>query len=96
MTGKFLNQNKSINISEDSPLYKEMRKPQLMLIRHMGFSSFFKNKKTNAIIQDNWRKLNPHRVSRPKAREQYLSSEMTKDEYLRQEREKNQKNQNKK
>ena len=69
---KFLNQNKSINISEDSPLYKEMRKPQLMLIRHMGFSSFFKNKKTNEIIQDNWRKLNPHRVSRPKAREQYL------------------------
>tara|TARA_S200000501_G_scaffold378789_1_gene443675 strand:- start:4622 stop:4900 length:279 start_codon:yes stop_codon:yes gene_type:complete len=84
--------NNSLKLDPNSPLIKIMQQPQLMLVRHTGFSSFFKNKKTNATIQDNWRKANPHKVRRPKRQEnQGLSLEMTKDEYLKQEREKNQK-----
>ena len=89
--------NQSLKLDPNSPLLKIMKAPQLMLVRHKGFSSFFKNKKTNEIIQDNWRKANPHRIQKPKRQEQKsLTSEMTKDEWLKQEREKNQKNQKKK
>tara|TARA_B100001287_G_scaffold252901_1_gene235171 strand:- start:1194 stop:1481 length:288 start_codon:yes stop_codon:yes gene_type:complete len=87
MSTKFNINPKKITLSEDSPLMREMRKPQLMLVRHFGFSTFFKNKKLNEEIQDEWRRANPHKVTRPKAREQTLNTEMTKDEYLRQERE---------
>ena len=45
----------------------------------------FKNTQTRLV--DTLDKNSPHKVSRPKAREQHLSSEMTKDEYLKQERE---------
>jgi|TARA_B100002019_G_scaffold251922_1_gene232601 hypothetical protein len=88
---------KSLQLSKTSPIYREMQKPQLMLVRHLGYSTFFKNKKLNEQIQDEWRRANPHKIRRPKRQEnQGLSLEMTKDEYLRQEREKNQKNQKKK
>jgi hypothetical protein len=62
-----------------------------MLARFHGFSTFYKNKKRNKKVQEDWIRNNPHRVSRPKAREQTLNTEMTKDEYFKQEREKNQK-----
>lgn len=87
MATKFNINPKNVTLSENSPLMREMRKPQLMHIRHFGFSTFFKNKKLNEKIQDEWRRANPHKVTRPKAREQTLNTEMTKDEYLRQERE---------
>tara|TARA_B100000965_G_scaffold66305_1_gene51993 strand:+ start:1744 stop:2031 length:288 start_codon:yes stop_codon:yes gene_type:complete len=87
MAPKFNINPKNLSLSEDSPLYKEMRKPQLMHIRHLGFSSFFKNKQYNEKVQDEWKRLNPHKVTKPKAREKALNTEMTKDEYLRQERE---------
>ena len=45
MSTKFNINPKKITLSEDSPLMREMRKPQLMLVRHFGFSTFFKNKK---------------------------------------------------
>ena len=91
MTGKFLNKDKTINFSKDSPLYKEMLKPQIMLVRHRGFSSFFKNRKLNEKINDDWKRANPDKVRKPKRQEQQgLNLEMTKDEYLRQEREKTQ------
>tara|TARA_Y100001954_G_C15225969_1_gene321141 strand:- start:31 stop:318 length:288 start_codon:yes stop_codon:yes gene_type:complete len=78
---------KSLQLTEDSPIMKEIRKPQLMHIRHLGFSSFFKNKQYNEKVQDEWKRLNPHKLTRPKQKEQFLNTEMSKDEFLRQERE---------
>ena len=82
------NQTKLVDtLDENSPLIKVSRQPQLMLARFHGFSTFLKNRRRNEQIQEEWKRNNPHKVSRPKAREQHLSSEMTKDEYLKQERE---------
>ena len=74
-------------LDKNSPLMKVSRQPQLMLARFHGFSTFLKNRRRNEQVQEEWKRKNPHKVSRPKAREQHLSSEMTKDEYLKQERE---------
>ena len=74
-------------LDENSPLVKVSRQPQLMLARFHGFSAFLKNRRRNEQIQEEWKRNNPHKVSRPKAREQHLSTEMSKDEYLKQERE---------
>ena len=82
------NQTKLVDtLDENSPLMKVSRQPQLMLARFHGFSTFLKNRRRNEQIQEEWKRNNPHKVSRPKAREQHLTTEMTKDEYLQQERE---------
>ena len=82
------NQTKLVDtLDEDSPLMRVGNSPQLMLARFHGFSTFLKNKRRNAQIQEEWKRNNPHKVSQPRAREQHLSTEMTKDEYLQQERE---------
>ena len=82
------NQTKLVDtLDEDSPLIKVSKQPQLMLARFHGFSTFLKNRRRNEQIQEEWKRNNPHKVRRPKAREQHLNSEMTKDEYLQQERE---------
>ena len=74
---------------------KVIRQPQLMHIKFTGRSAFFKYKQYNERIQDEWRKANPHKISRPKQREQFLNTEMTRDEFLKQEREKNEANKKK-
>ena len=82
------NQTKLVDtLDEDSPLIKVSKQPQLMLARFHGFSTFLKNRRRNEQIQEEWKRNNPHKVSRPKAREQHLTTEMSKDEYLQQERE---------
>ena len=78
--------NSSTELSENSPIMKVIRQPQLMHIKFTGRSAFFKYKQYNERIQDEWRKANPHKITRPKAREQFLNTEMTKEEFLKQER----------
>jgi hypothetical protein len=78
-------------LDENSPLIQAGMGPQLMLARFTGFSTFLKNRRRNEQLQEEWKRANPHRVNRPKPREQTLNTEMTKDEYFKQEREKNQK-----
>ena len=85
---KNLNINsKYLTLSEDSPLMKEIQKPQLMHVKFTGRTTFFKQKQRNERIQEAWRKANPHKISRPKAKEKHLNTEMTRDEFLKQERE---------
>lgn len=72
-------------LDETSPLMIACNGPQLMLARFHGFSTFYKNKKRNKQVQDDWLRDNPQRVSRPKATRQTLNTEMTKDEYFEQE-----------
>ena len=85
---KNLNINsKYLTLGEDSPLMKEIQKPQLMHVKFTGRTTFFKQKQRNERIQDAWRKANPHKVSRPKAKEKQLNTEMTRDEFFKQERE---------
>tara|TARA_B100000900_G_scaffold346972_1_gene311948 strand:- start:2212 stop:2499 length:288 start_codon:yes stop_codon:yes gene_type:complete len=74
-------------LDENSPLIKASKGPQLMLARFSGFSTFLKNRRRNEQVQEEWKRNNPHKVGKPKAREQTLSTEISKDEYLRQERE---------
>ena len=74
---------------------KVIRQPQIMHIRFTGRSTFFKQKQRNERIQEEWKKANPHKVSRPKQKEQHMSTEMTRDEFLKQEREKNESNKKK-
>ena len=74
-------------LDENSPLIQAGMGPQLMLARFTGFSTFLKNRRRNEQLQEEWKRANPHRVNRPKPREQTLNTEMTKDEYLKKERE---------
>ena len=83
----FKNQQ-SVKLNENSPIMQVLRQPQIMHVKYTGRSTFFKFKQYNERIQDEWRKANPHKITRPKAREQFLNTEMTKEEFLKQEREK--------
>tara|TARA_X000001036_G_scaffold348043_1_gene328339 strand:- start:1040 stop:1327 length:288 start_codon:yes stop_codon:yes gene_type:complete len=85
MSIKHRNTSLTDTLDETSPLIQACNGPQLMLARFTGFSIFYKNKKYNQKIQDDWIRNNPHRVNRPKARTQTLNTEMTKDEYFEQE-----------
>ena len=85
MSIKFKNTSLVDTLNETSPLIQACNGPQLMLARFHGFSTFYKNKKRNKQVHDDWVRDNPHRVSRPKARDQSLDTEMTKDEYVEQE-----------
>ena len=87
--------NSSTELKENSPIMKVIRQPQIMHIRFTGRSTFFKQKQRNERIQEEWKKANPHKVSRPKQKEQHMSTEMTRDEFLKQEREKNESNKKK-
>ena len=87
--------NSSTELNENSPIMKVIRQPQIMHIKFTGRSTFFKQKQRNERIQEEWKKANPHKVSRPKQREQHMSTEMTRDEFLKQEREKNEANKKK-
>jgi len=84
----FKNQ-KSVELNSNSPIMQVLRQPQIMHVKYTGRSAFFKYKQYNERIQDEWRKANPHKINRPKQREQFLNTEMTRDEFLKQEREKN-------
>ena len=84
----FKNQ-KSVELNSNSPIMQVLRQPQIMHVKYTGRSTFFKQKQRNERIQEEWKKANPHKVSRPKQREQHMSTEMTRDEFLKQEREKN-------
>ncbi len=46
--------NKLLKFSKDGPIYKACLEPQLMLHRHMGFSSFYKNKQRNQRLHEDW------------------------------------------
>ena len=81
----FKNQQ-SVKFNENSPIMQVLRQPQIMQVKYTGRSTFFKFKQYNERIQDEWRKANPHKITRPKAREQFLNTEMTKEEFLKQER----------
>ena len=85
MSIKFKNTSLVDTLDETSPLIIATKGPQLMLARFHGFSTFYKNKKRNKQVQDDWLRDNPQRVSRPKATRQTLNTEMTKDEYFEQE-----------
>ena len=87
--------NSSTELNENSPIMKVIRQPQIMHVKFTGRSTFFKQKQRNERIQEEWKKANPHKVSRPKQREQQMSTEMTRDEFLKQEREKNEANKKK-
>lgn len=86
---------KSLQLGENGPIMQVLRQPQIMHVKYTGRSTFFKFKQYNERIQEEWRKANPHRITRPKAREQFLNTEMTRDEFLKQEREKNEANKKK-
>tara|TARA_B100000282_G_scaffold233057_1_gene175472 strand:- start:1252 stop:1455 length:204 start_codon:yes stop_codon:yes gene_type:complete len=60
-----------------------------MHVKYSGRSTFFKQKQRNERIQEEWKKANPQRITRPKQTKQSMSTEMTRDEFLKQEREKN-------
>ena len=85
MSIKFKNTSLVDTLDETSPLIIATKGPQLMLARFHGFSTFYKNKKRNKQICEEWTRDNPHRASRPKLREQTLNTEITKDEYIEQE-----------
>ena len=48
--------SKPLEYAKDSPLVKACHAPQLMLHRHMGFSSWSKNRETNKRVQEEWNK----------------------------------------
>ncbi len=79
---------RSYEIADNSPIMQVLRQPQIMHVKYTGRSTFFKQKQRNEQLQEEWKKANPHKVSRPKPREQQMSTEMTRDEFLKQEREK--------
>jgi hypothetical protein len=78
---------KSLQLGENGPIMQVLRQPQIMHVKFTGRSTFFKQKQYNERIQDEWRKANP-RIARPKQQTQSLNTEMTRDEFLKQEREK--------
>ena len=88
MSIKFKNTSLVDTLNETSPLIQACNGPQLMLARFHGFSTFYKNKKRNKQVHDDWVRDNPHRVSRPKARDQSLDTEMSKNEYYEQQNKK--------
>lgn len=49
-----INFNKPLVFDRDSPVAKACSEPQLMFVRHMGFSSYFKNKQRNQQLHDEW------------------------------------------
>jgi hypothetical protein len=85
MSIKFKNTSLVDTLDETSPLIIATKGPQLMLARFHGFSTFYKNKKRNKQVHDDWIRDNPQRVNNPKAPEQTLNTEMTKAEYFEQE-----------
>lgn len=85
MSIKFKNTSLVDTLNENSPLIMATKGPQLMLARFHGFSTFYKNKRRNQQICDDWVRDNPNRASRPKPHDQSLDTEMTKDEYFEQE-----------
>lgn len=87
--------NQKIEFKEESPIMKVLKSPQLMHVKFTGRSTFFKQKQRNERIQEEWKKANPHRITRPKQKAQSLNTEMTRDEFLKQEREKNEANKKK-
>ena len=88
MSIKHRNTSLTDTLDETSPLIQACNGPQLMLARFHGFSTFYKNKKRNKQVQDDWISANPHRVSRPRANRQALNTEMSKDEYFEQQNKK--------
>tara|TARA_Y100000385_G_scaffold289084_1_gene357470 strand:- start:1068 stop:1334 length:267 start_codon:yes stop_codon:yes gene_type:complete len=88
MSIKHKNISLTDTLDETSPLIQACNGPQLMLARFRGFSTFYKNKKRNKQVQDDWISANPHRVSRPRANGQALNTEMSKDEYYEQQNKK--------
>ncbi len=41
------NASKPLIFDKNSPMFKVTQEPQLMLVRHMGFSSYYRNKARN-------------------------------------------------
>ena len=81
--------SKDLLLGPNSPIMQVIRQPQIMHVKYSGRSTFFKQKQRNERIQEEWKKANPQRVTRPKQTKQSMSTEMTRDEFLKQEREKN-------
>ena len=80
--------SKDLLLGPNSPIMQVIRQPQIMHVKFSGRSTFFKQKQRNERIQEEWKKANPHRITRPKQKQQSLNTEMTRDEFLKQEREK--------
>jgi len=81
--------SKDLLLGPNSPIMQVIRQPQIMHVKYSGRSTFFKQKQRNERIQEEWKKANPQRITRPKQTKQSMSTEMTRDEFLKQEREKN-------
>ena len=88
MSKEMSRNSKELLLGSDSPIMKVIRQPQIMHVKFTGRSTFFKQKQRNERIQEEWKKANPHRITRPKQKQQSLNTEMTRDEFLKQEREK--------
>ena len=89
MSKEMSRNSKELLLGPDSPIMKVIRQPQIMHVKYSGRSTFFKQKQRNERIQEEWKKANPQRITRPKQTKQSMSTEMTRDEFLKQEREKN-------
>lgn len=48
------NHNKPLQFDKDSPITRACDEPQLMFVRHMGFSTHHKNKQRNKQLHDEW------------------------------------------
>ena len=81
--------SKDLLLGPNSPIMQVIRQPQIMHVKYSGRSTFFKQKQRHERIQEEWKKANPQRITRPKQTKQSMSTEMTRDEFLKQEREKN-------
>ena len=89
MSNSMSRNSKDLLLGPNSPIMQVIRQPQIMHVKYSGRSTFFKQKQRNERIQEEWKKANPQRITRPKQTKQSMSTEMTRDEFLKQEREKN-------
>ena len=56
--------NKPIAYTKDGAIMTTLRQPQIMLARFTGFTEFFKNRRRNEQLRDEWNRRNP-RPGRP-------------------------------
>ena len=48
------NASKPLVFDENSPMVKVCKEPQLMLVRHMGFSAYYRNKARNKRFHEDY------------------------------------------
>ena len=48
------NHNKPLQFDKDSPITQACQEPQLMFVRHIGYSTHLKNKQRNKQLHEDW------------------------------------------